>query len=487
MSTTDLTLDPESWTDFRALAHRMVDDMLDHLASLRSRPAWQRVPAGVRARLEEAVPYEGQGAEAAYRQFVEDVLPYPNGNLHPRFFGWVQGNGTPLGMMADMLASGMNPHLAGFDQAPAVVEETVIRWFIELMGLPPSASGVLTLGGSMANVLGLAVARQARAGFDVRALGLQGRPERLAVYASSETHGWTTKAVELMGLGRRSLRSVPVDHQFRIDMRSLRSMLDADERLGMRPICVVGNAGTVNTGATDDLRELGDLCARRGVWFHVDGAYGALARLSERLRGAVDGIETADSIAFDLHKWMYQPFDVGCVLVRDAEAHKAAFAGSATYLATMDRGVMAGGLTFADRGIDLTRSFRALKVWMSLKAHGVTAFARLIEQNVDQARYLEARIRESPELELLAPVPLNVVYFRFAPSDERANGDLDRINREVLLRLQESGLAVPSSTVLGDRFAIRCAIVNHRTRREDLDGLLAAVVGLGRKVANEIG
>jgi glutamate/tyrosine decarboxylase-like PLP-dependent enzyme len=477
----DLTLDPGDWNQFRALAHRMVDDMLDHLSSLPDQPAWRPIPAETRKRLDEPVPYEGVGEEQSYQAFLRDVLPYPNGNLHPRFFGWVQGNGTPLGMMADMLAAGMNPHLAGFNQAPALVEQQVIRWFVELMGFPRGASGLLVLGGTMANLLGLAVARNTRAGFDVRDAGLYAAPSPVTVYASTETHGWLDKGVELLGLGHRFLRSIPTDRRFSIDVGALRAAIAEDRRQGLRPLCVVGNAGTVNTGACDDLRALAQVCREEGLWFHVDGAFGALLRLSDRLRGMVDGIEQADSVAFDLHKWMYQPFDVACVLVRDGAAHRAAFARSAPYLASLDRGTIAGGLPFADLGIDLTRGFRALKVWMNMRAYGVHTFARLIEQNVTQAAALADEIRSHPDLQLLAPVSLNIVCFRYAPASA-APELLDRLNQEILLRLQETGTAVPSSTTLDGRLAIRCAIVNHRTRRADLGRLVQAVLRLGQEI-----
>ena len=478
----ELTLDPADWDEFRALAHRMVDDTIAHLSSLHEQPAWREMPGEVRASFREPLPMSGSGADEAYRAFAERVRPYPNGNLHPRFWGWVQGTGTPLAMMADMLAAALNPHLAGFDQAPALVERQVIAWLAELMGFPADASGVLVAGGTMANVLGLAVGRNATAGFDLRAEGLQGGRPRMLVYGSTETHGWAKKAVELLGLGHAALRLVAVDDEYRVDVSAMRRAIEADRAAGHRPFCVVGTAGTVNTGATDDLRALAALCREQGLWFHVDGAFGALVRLSDALAPVAAGIEEADSVGFDLHKWMYQPFEAACVLVRDAEAHRAAFSISAPYLGGATRGPIAGGIPFADLGVDLTRGFKALKIWMAMKAHGVGTIARLIEQNVAQARHLAARVEAEPELELLAPVPLNVVCFRYvAPGmdDERLNA----VNEEILLRLQEGGIAVPSATTLHGRYAIRVANVNHRSRRADFDLLADSVLRFGRELA----
>lgn len=477
------TLDPADWQAFRALAHRMVDDTLDHLASLRDTAPWQPMPPEVRAALDEPLPAGGIGDEAAYAHFRDHVLPYANGNRHPRFWGWVQGNGTPLGMMADMLASAMNPHLAGFDQAPARVEHQVIRWLAELMGFPLDAGGVLVTGGTMANVLGLNVARHARAGWDIREAGMHGGP-LLTVYASTETHGWVRKAVELMGMGRRALRIVPVDDLDRFDLDALAAAVREDRAAGHRPVCVIGTAGTVNSGASDDLEALADFCAAEGLWLHVDGAYGAWAYTSDALRPRVAGMERADSLAFDLHKWGYLPFECACILVRDAERHRAAFASAAPYLAQTERGVIAGGLPFADRGIDLTRGFKALKVWMSLKAHGAGAITRLVEQNVAQARHLAARVEASARLELLMPVQLNVVCFRYAPPD-LPEAERNAVNQEILLRLQEDGIAVPSGTLVRGRYAIRVANVNHRSRLADFDALADAVERIGREVAGK--
>ncbi len=483
----ELTLDPSDWEAFRALGHRMLDEMIDHLASLREQPAWQQVPEAQKASLlNEPVPRHPQGEEAVYEQFRREVLPYRNGNLHPRFFGWVQGNGMPLAMLADMLASGMNPHLAGFNHAPALVEQKVISWLAALMGFPENASGVLESGGTMANVLGLAVARHARAGVDVRKEGLQSGQAPLTVYCSTETHGWVQKGVELLGIGTAWLRRIPVDAQFRMQVSALREAVAADRAAGHRPLCVIGTAGTVNTGAIDDLEALASFCQQQGLWFHVDGAFGALAKLSPKLAPLVAGLERADSVAFDLHKWMYLPFEIACVLVRDAEAHTGTFAFAPSYIARLARGVSAGGFPFSDRGIDLTRSFKALKAWMCMKAYGVDAFARLIEQNVEQTRYLVQRIEEHPRLELLGPAPLNVACFRYRAEGLSAE-ELDRLNTEILLRVQESGAAVPSSTVLNGAYAIRACNVNHRTTRADLDALVQAVLDQGAGVLREWG
>ena len=478
------SLDPDDWDGLRVLGHRMVDDMLTYLQTVRDRPVWRPIPADVRARFRGPVPRDPQGAERAYADFRDYVLPHPMGNIHPRFWGWVMGTGTPLGALADMLAAGMNPNMGGGDHVANHVEAQVLDWCKEMLGFPADASGLLVSGGSMANLVGLAVARNAQAGFDIRKRGVRGATGPLTVYGSVEMHSSIQKGVELLGLGSDALRQVPVNAEFEIDVTAFQRMVAEDRTAGCRPICVIGNAGTVGTGAIDDLRALAAVAAHEGLWFHVDGAFGALAALVAEYRPRLGGMEAADSIAFDLHKWMYVPFEAGCTLVRDADAHRRAFALRPDYLTHAERGLAAGNLWFSDYGIQLTRGFRALKVWMSLKEHGLDKYARLVRQNIDQARYLAELIREARDLELLAPVPLNIVCFRYV-APHRDDAALDALNQELLIQLHEQGIAVPSNLTLGGRFALRVAITNQRSRREDFDLLVREVRRIGAALASD--
>jgi aromatic-L-amino-acid decarboxylase len=484
---TDAALDPQDWSEFRALAHRMVDETVDFLSTLRERPAWVSPPQNVREALRTPAPWEGQGGQAAYDEFLRLVRPYSTGNIHPRFWGWVQGSGAPMGVLGDFLAAAMNPNAADFDHSPALVEMQVMEWFRELMGFPEGSSGLFVSGGSAANFTALAVARNTRvAGARERGVSLdQGRP---TVYASQEVHSSLRKAVELLGLGEASLRLIRTREDFTIDLEVLRRTIAHDRAHGMRPFCVVGNAGTVNTGAIDPLAALADLCAREEMWFHVDGAFGALGMLSPAIRPDLAGLERADSVIFDFHKWLYAPYEAAGVLVRWREAHRQSFSVTPAYLQQLAAGVANAPLRFSEFGLQLSRGFRALKVWMAIKADGLRRYSLAIERNVAQARHLAERVQRTPELELLAPVPLNVVNFRYcglqggreSASDELLNA----VNQRILVALQESGFAVPSSTLLGGRFSIRCAIVNHRSTFADFDALADEVVRLGRSLTS---
>lgn len=475
------TLDPADWEDLRTLGHRMLDDMFTYLRTRREQPVWQPLPDTVRESFQEPLPIEGMPVEEVYETFSRAILPYAMGNTHPRFWGWVMGPGTPLGMLAELLAAGVNPNMGGGDHAGTLVEVQVVEWCKEMLGFPAEGSGVLVSGGSMANLLALAAARTARSPFDVRERGVAAASQPQTLYGSAEMHSSVQRAVELLGLGNTWLRRIPVDADDRIDVAALRRAIEADLAVGCRPICVIGNAGTTNSGAVDPLDTLADLAAEYGLWYHVDGAFGALLALSPRLRPLVAGMERADSLAFDLHKWGYLPFEAGCVLVRDAEMHRRTFALRPDYLQHAERGLGAGAVWFSDYSIQLTRGFNALKVWMALKTDGVARLGRLIEQNVDQAAYLAGLIEASPRLELLAPVALNVVCFR-AMAPDLAEPRLDALNEEILFRLQESGIAVPSGTHVRGRYALRCAIVNHRSRYEDFDLLVDAVERLAGEI-----
>jgi len=486
MSTTaptqlEKTLDPQDWNELRALGHQMVDDMLSYLENVRERPAWQAVPETVKASFVEPLPLDPQGAKSTYHDFKQNVLPFPLGNIHPRFWAWVCGTGTPGGMLADMLSAAMNSGVHGADQAAVYVELQVLSWLKQALGYPAEASGLLVTGGSMANFVGLAVARNTKAGWDVKRSGLaNSRP--LVVYCSAETHNSVQKAVEALGLGTEGLRYIETDQDFRIQMEALRQAVAADRKAGRIPICVVGNAGTVNTGAIDDLNTLADFCKSEDLWFHVDGAFGATAAISPTLKPLLRGMERADSLAFDLHKWIYMPYDVGCALVRSPERHRETFSVPAPYLDKQTRGLAAAPMWFKDYGLELSRSARALKVWFSLKEHGLRKYQALVEQNVAQARYLADLVEADQRLELIAPVPLNIVCFRFR-GGMNSESTLNALNKEILARLQESGAASPSSTILGGRFAIRVANVNHRSRREDFEYLISEVVRLGGEIA----
>lgn len=478
------TLDPEDWDAMRALAHRMVDDAITYLETVGERPVWQSVPEEIAARFDEPAPHEPAGAEAVYQEFLETVFPYPMGNIHPRFWAWYMGSGTVFGALAEFMAAIMNPNLGGGNHVANLVEGQVVNWIKEILDFPADSSGLLVSGGSMANLVGLAVAVDAKAGFDVAEEGLSAAPKRLVLYASEEVHSSVDKAVRLLGLGFSALRKIPVDDEFRIDISQLERAIASDRADGLHPFCVVGTAGTVNTGATDPLNQLADIAQREGMWFHVDGAFGALSALSPALKQLTSGMERADSLGFDLHKWMYLPSEAACTLVRDSEAHRRAFSTHAPYLSKQEGGVTGTENPFNQYGIQLTRSFKALKVWMSIKEYGSDKFAEIIEQNVEQARYLAGLIEESSHIELLAPVPLNLVNFRFvAPgmSEEL----LDTLNQTLLVRLQQSGVAVPSQRLIKGRFALCVANTNHRTRREDFDVLVREVEKIGLELLGE--
>ncbi len=465
-------LDPEDWSELRSLGHRMVDDMVEHLQELRNRPVWQKLPDSTRAALRHAkLPRQGRELADVYDDVRRQIVPYVTGNTHPRFMGWVHGGGTAVGMLAELLAGGLNANCGGRDHAGIEVERQVIAWAAAMVGMPAASSGLLVSGSSMANLIAVLVARTARLGPSVRRTGLQAA--RLTAYAASSTHGCVPRALDMAGLGTDALRILPVDADHRLDLDALARTVHRDRTTGDTPFLVVGSAGTVDCGATDDLAAIADFCASERLWFHVDGAFGALAALSEHHRHKLRGIERADSLAFDFHKWAQVPYEAGCILIRDADLHAQTFAQSLAYLARDERGLAGNAPWPCDLGPELSRGFRALKIFMTLQAYGTEGLARVVDQCCDVARHLADRVAREPSLELLAPVALNIVCFRLIPAESQ---DPDDLQSDIVADLQEAGIAAPSTTTINGVRAIRAAIVNHRTRTDDADALIDAIL-----------
>jgi glutamate/tyrosine decarboxylase-like PLP-dependent enzyme/tetratricopeptide (TPR) repeat protein len=469
------TLDPADWQSFRKQAHAMLDDILDFIQYIRQRPVWQPIPDEVRKHFRGPLPAVPTRLEEVHREFMDFVLPFAAGNVHPGFMGWVHGGGTPVGIVAEMLAAGLNANLGGRDQVPVEVERQIARWMQSLFGFPETAAGLFVTGTSMANFIAVVIARDAALGHEARHRGLTAESKRLTAYASAAVHGCIGKALDLCGLGSDAVRLIATGDRGRMDLTALQEAIGNDRAAGFHPFLVVGTAGTVDTGAIDDLAGLADCAAREQLWFHVDGAYGALAMFAPSLAPKLRGIERADSLAFDFHKWGQVPYDAGFVLVRDGALQRQAFAASNAYLRRETRGLAAGSPWPCDQGPDLSRGFRALKTWFTLKVYGGDAIGAAIARTCALARYLEDRIAHTPELELLAPVELNVVCFRYRAKDS------DRVNAQIVVELQESGSVAPSSTMVNGRVAIRAAIVNHRTGPGEIDTLIEKTVALGRR------
>jgi glutamate/tyrosine decarboxylase-like PLP-dependent enzyme len=477
--TEERTLDPQDWSALNELGHRMLDDLFYYLETARNRPVYTKPTAAAVDSMQQPVPELPQDTSSVYEEFLKYILPYNTNNIHPRFWAWVQGGGTPFGMLADMLASGMNANVSLGDHMPMHVEKQVIDWSKEMMGFPQTASGLLTSGASLANITALVVARH-HANRDIKTKGLQAVPGPLTIYGSSETHNCVLKGVEVIGIGSDNFRKVPVDADYRIRIDELQRMIGEDRAAGYHPFCIVGNAGTVNTGAIDPLDELAAVAAAQNLWLHVDGAFGAIPNLLPEFADRLKGLELADSLSFDFHKWMYVNYEAACVLVRDPQLHREAFATAVNYLMVHERGLSAGLDGYNNFGMELSRGFKALKIWMSLKQYGLETYRTLIRQNLQQAQYLAELVQGEPLLELMAPVPLNIVCFRYNPGN-CSTKDLNNLNREILMQLHERGIAAPSYTLLNGQYTIRTAITNHRSRFKDFELLVNEVVRIGKR------
>ena len=468
-----MSLDPENWTPLRQLGHQMLDDMFDHLQGLADNPLW-RDPDEAKGRFISDTPLKPTQLSEVHAQFMRDVLPYNSGNKHSGFMGWVQGAGTPVGLLADMLTSGLNINAGGRNHMGMVVEQQISTWMRDLFDYPNTSNGLFLTGTSQANFVAIIAARTKALGQGVRKDGLE---KGLVAYASAEVHGCVTHAMDIAGLGERSLRRIAINKDHQMDMAALEAAIKADLAQGLKPFMLIGSAGTVNVGAIDDLKALADLAQIYGLHFHIDGAFGALGVMSKRLKPLLSGIERSDSIAFDFHKWAHVPYDAGFVLVRDEALLKDSFASHAAYLTRAASGLAAGEWWACDYGPDLSRSLRALKTWFTLKTYGIDALGAHMESNCDLARQLGARIEAEPDLMLLAPIALNIVCFSY-------NHPLsDALNAAIIEALHEEGRVAPSLSVLKGKRIIRVSILNHRTEFADIDRLISSVLRLGKSLS----
>ena len=474
------TLDPADWTEAQAIGHLMIDFAVDRLRGVRDRPVWQEMPTAVRQSFDAPLPETPSPLAEIWSDLRTNLMPYPMGNIHPRCWMWYMGAGTFVGALGEFLAASEGSNLGGGNSAASLMDHQVTSWIRTMMDFPEASSGTLVDGGSMANIIGLTVARNAMAGVDVREQGVVAIEAPLRYYASDQVHSCHQKALEMLGLGNRALVRVPTDASYRMDITALATAIAQDRAAGLKPACVIATAGTTNTGAIDDIAAIRDLCGREGLWFHVDGCIGALVKIAPRHKHLVAGIEDADSLALDLHKWLHAPFEAGCALVRDKARHRAAFAVHPEYLEGKARGIAAADYLH-DYNLQTSRGFRALKLWMLLKEHGVEKFGRLIDQNIGQAHYLTGLIEAEPWMTLMAPTSVNIVSFRYDPGglDESS---LKSLNIEMMLRLQEAGIAALSDTTVHGHHCLRAAICNHRTRREDLDLLIAEAKRIGSEI-----
>ena len=473
----DDTLDPRDWHAFRARAHAMLDKVVDRMTLYGEGPVWS--PPDVDGLTLDRAGSNGSG-DFSTDKMLADLLTQGVGNTHPRFFGWVHGAGTPSNMIADMVAAGMNANCGGRNHAAIQIEQKLVDWCLDQFGLPETGSGLITTGTSMATIIALKVARDRALNFESRKDGLRNGPA-LVGYTSSGAHNCLQRAFDLLGLGADALRKIETDADGRMKPAALSAAIEADRTAGLQPFIICATAGTVNTGAIDPLTEIADIARQQDLWYHVDAAFGAALRFSDTHKHRLSGIGRADSIAFDFHKWMQVNYDAGCVLIRDGATHRRSFSDRPDYLMETSRGMAAGGVWPVDLGPELSRGFRALKVWAQINEHGTEKLGRVVERNIDQAAYLAQQVGSSADLELLAPVKLNICCFRFT-SPGASKSELDALNEELVIRLQESGIAAPSTTRIDGRLAIRVNLTNHRTKISDMNILLDAVCRIGGEI-----
>lgn len=482
-----LAMSPE---EFRRAGHELVDEIAGFLGSLRERNV---VPPGARTQVFDRLglpplPEGGRPAEELLREARALLFDHGLASHHPRSMAYVLGGLSHIGVLGDLLAAAHNPTVSTWTVAPVAqaIELQTIQWIVELLGLPEGTRGVMTSGGSMACTSGLAIGREARVPWSFKEHGMcHPDARRLRLYATRETHGWLIGAVDLLGLGRNSIRWVDMDAQRRMDVAHLRALLREDRQHACLPWAVVANAGTTSTGAVDPLPELGEICRSENLWFQVDGAYGAVALLSPDAPPALQGLRQADCVCVDPHKWLYAPYEAGCLLFRDPLDAVRAFRCDGAYYTPLDATDVSDprATRFRDLCPQSSRGFKALKVWLSLQHVGRAGYQRMISEDIRLVQEFHERLRAEPDIEPVAQ-GLSISVFRFVPEALRPDPDahrdhLDRLNQAIVARLQREGRVFPSHTVVDGRFTIRICVLNYQTSRDDLDAVLAEVVRCG--------
>jgi len=480
--------------EFRKLGYALVDQIAEFFGTLPQRPVTRaHAPKEIRALLGTgSLPDQGTPADALLREIAEQLFDHSLHNGHPRFFGYITSSAAPLGALGDLLASAVNSNVGGWDISPLAseIEAQTIRWLAELVHYPDGGGGLMVSGGNMANIVGFFAARKAQAPWEIRTEGLRADSRQLTVYASHETHTWLQKAADLSGLGTDSIRWIETDDRQRMDMTDLRRRIDADEKNQDRlPFLVVGTAGTVSTGAIDPLHEIADICAERGLWFHVDGAYGAVGAALPKPPAELSGLARADSVALDPHKWLYSPLEAGCTLVRDPAHLTDAFSFSPDYYHFIED-EDDPRINYYEYGIQNSRGFRALKVWLGLRHVGREGYVQLLEQDIALSERLYDSAAKHPDLEPLTQ-ELSIATFRYKPADieataESAENYLNDLNHQLVSRLNDSGEAFISNAVINGTNALRTCIVNFRTSAGDVDALPEIVVRHGSELDREI-
>ena len=467
--------------DFRDLLGHAADIAARHWERVPDMPAYSRPPdAVVAAFRDQPLPQQGAPVHEIFDRIERDVVAYPLGVGQRRWWGFINSPPHPVGIAADLIATTLKNNCAGTSQLAIQVELTVMDWLAQLVGLPRGATGLLVSGGSMANLVALAGCREAKLP-GTRRRGVRAAARQPTVYASTEAHSCVRRAVELLGLGTDALRLVPVDREYRMDVAALREMIAADRAGGLEPICVVASGGTVNTGVVDPLAELADVAQEHGCWFHVDGAYGAVGAALPELAPLYRGIERADSVALDPHKWLYVPYEAGATLVRDPATLRAMFAHRAEYLALEQDSYLEGPVWISDLGPQLTREFRALKVWAVMQAVGVERYRELWRSDIAVAREIERLAREDARLEVLAPSDLSCFCLRYVP----VKGDANAFNRALLDRTHRDGRMFISGTTLDGKFALRGCVTNFRSTMADAQVCIDTIVELGQRLERE--